>query len=226
MKELKNTVVHLPTQEDHDEYIRMCKEAGWDTPTNDYWYKLNINTCMNVASTYCYCDILLATVTWSNILTLKQLKEIIGEKGSNPTSICVSTQGAFPQYLLDAIEKYNNEPKKRTPSDKKIYYFVNSKGEVITTIAQGDLSDKRRFKQNNFFSTEKAARMHSLRIQGMGVKNTAKRGGEFWYYSFYLKRVGKGHAWDAFWVEPKFKTEQEAENWGAKYSEAFEFFNK
>lgn len=29
MKPLTNTVVHLPTQEEYDEYMKMCEEAGW-----------------------------------------------------------------------------------------------------------------------------------------------------------------------------------------------------
>lgn len=172
-------------------------------------------------------SVVLNSVTADNFEEIEQPIMIdLAKEGSDTTVTSIHHKGELPKYLLDAIEKYNNEPKERTPSDKKIYYFVNSKGEVITTVAQGDLSDKRRFEQNNFFSTEKEARMHSLRIQGMSVKNTAKEGGEFWYYGFFLEGVHKGCAWDAFCIEPKFKTKQEAENWGKKYSEAFKFFNK
>lgn len=278
MKELENTVVHLPTQEEFNEYMKMCEKEGWEWMSNESpfdckgkeWKKYREGTCATIRNKLSHSSMQFYEYTGGyKVITLKELKEMNEEEeeidpllifstfpkfpvfpvishpllkemkefigvnpakeGSDTTVTSIRHKGELPQYLLDAIEKYKNEPKERTPDDEKMYSFVMDTGGVVTFHAQGGLLDKRRLEQNNFFSTEKEARMHSLRIQGMGVKNTVKKGVDFWIWNFCEKEAkicNAGYVWEYYPTRPKFETKEEAESWGEKYAEAFKFFNK
>ena len=325
MKELKNTVVHLPTQEEFSEYMKMCEKVEWNTRQISFGHNKS-KTCVEIERFMHFGALSYYKKRDYKIITLKQLKEMNKEelsgsealygfcgwlttqekktvmsnvddaggiaclvaefckvnnlsepnnhweknlihpsdlsttkgdreiehveigflggifdkniptisvdpaKENSDTSVTsIHHKGELPQYLLDAIEKYNNEPKKRTPDDGKLYYSINGRGGICANKADGMSIDINCFNQNNFFSTEKEARMHSLRIQGMGVKNTAKRGEAFYVWHYGDKEVhlyNSKDSFEAFLMEPKFKTKEEAENWGEKYSDAFKFFNK
>jgi len=129
-------------------------------------------------------------------------------------------------YVYDA-----NKPKERTPDDGEIYYYVSGRGEVHVNKSEGRGIDEEFFTQNNFFSTEKEAKMHALRIEGMSVKNTAKKGDSFYVYDFAEKEIKYWQPcmkskWDAYPLQPKSFSLREIKNWRDKYAEAFEFFNK
>ena len=82
MKELTKTVVNLKTQEEYDEYMQMCEDAGWvwrsgDKPKSfNKWPDYEEETCVDVSNNFEFGDIDYHQITNYTIITLKELKEL------------------------------------------------------------------------------------------------------------------------------------------------------
>lgn len=71
---LPNTVVHLKTQAEYDEYMQMCEDAGWVVFTINYWTSYKDKTCVLVDSDLLYSDRDWYKSGGYTILTLPELK--------------------------------------------------------------------------------------------------------------------------------------------------------
>ena len=103
------------------------------------------------------------------------------------------------------------------------YWCVGGGGDVYHPGWSGDTFDIGCQEQNNIYQTEKEAEMAVIRDRGMKVKNTAKKGENFWCWSFEdNKHKHIDSEWyDVYTLDRKFKTEEEAQAWGGEYAEAF-----
>ena len=86
LRPLENTVVHLRTQKQYDEYMRAAEESGWvwyygNPPSKDrYWNTYQSKTCVPVEDLMEYCDVDYYKKKGWTILTLPQLKKLLAEK--------------------------------------------------------------------------------------------------------------------------------------------------
>ena len=84
MKELENTVVHLPTQEEFNEYMEMCEKAGWKwrgdfAPFNfmgEEWEFYRKDTCVNICNGFGYGSIQFHQEQNDKIITFKNFKKM------------------------------------------------------------------------------------------------------------------------------------------------------
>ena len=93
MKELENTVVHLQTQKEYDEYMQMCEDAGWvwgsgtKIVDSDYWHTYKKETCVEVRNKMSYSDVEYHQGKNDKIITLKELKKLNNIKTTKFMSI-------------------------------------------------------------------------------------------------------------------------------------------
>lgn len=82
MKPIKNTVVHLPTKEEYDEYMRMCESEGWVWSNGkkpkqyDVWDLLEDRICIDVKDKFSFCSFSYSAYNGYKIITLKELKDM------------------------------------------------------------------------------------------------------------------------------------------------------
>lgn len=78
--EIPNTVVHLTTQEEYDEYIKLRVDCGWDKDKyeNEYWYEYEEETCCDINRNYTYTEKSFYEDNNYLIITLQELKRKIG----------------------------------------------------------------------------------------------------------------------------------------------------
>lgn len=90
LKELENTVVHLPTQEEYDEYMQMCEDAGWAwynntlPKENPIYDDYGCSTCVRVGDKFVFCSCEYYFKEGVKIITLDELKEMCGMKQWEP----------------------------------------------------------------------------------------------------------------------------------------------
>ena len=82
IKEIKNTVVHLQTQAEWDEYMGMCEEVGWvwssgglASSESHYWNDNTSNTCVAIKNRLSYSPKGFYQTEDYTILTLQELKD-------------------------------------------------------------------------------------------------------------------------------------------------------
>lgn len=86
LRPLPNTVVHLKTQAEYDEYMQMCEDAGWRWGTSklpkelNMWYCNNQNTCVTVSENLEFSKIGFFCDRGDTILTLPELKAKLAGK--------------------------------------------------------------------------------------------------------------------------------------------------
>jgi len=130
--------------------------------------------------------------------------------------------------VLDGLKdmSYLDEPKEwpqECPQVGDKYWCVGEEGDVYDYGWSGDNFDIGCQKQNNIYQTAKEAEMAVIRDRGMKVKNTAKKGENFWFWCFVDNEPrGINSRWhDTYTLDRKFKTKEEAQAWGDEYAEAF-----
>ena len=130
--------------------------------------------------------------------------------------------------VLDGLKdmSYLDEPKEWPQVGDK-YWCVVVLGDVYDYVWSGDTFDIGCQKQNNICQTKKEAEIAVIRDRGMKVKNTAKKGEKFWVWDFgdNAPRPIQAGWHDAYTLDRKFKTKEEAQAWGDEYSSAFIYLN-
>ena len=130
--------------------------------------------------------------------------------------------------VLDGLKdmSYLDEPKE-WPRVGDSYWYMESEGYLQLSYWRNDRIDNSRKKQGNIYQTEKEGEIAVIRDRGMKVNNTAKKGEKFWVWDFgdNAPRPIQAGWHDAYTLDRKFKTKEEAQAWGDEYSSAFIYFN-
>ena len=130
--------------------------------------------------------------------------------------------------VLDELKdmSYLDEPKE-WPQVGDSYWCVGEEVKIDRHDWDEDAFDIGCKKQNNIYQTEEEGEMAVIKDRGMKVKNTAKKGEKFWVWDFGDNAIKLFQAgwYDAYTLDRKFKTEEEAQAWGDEYAEAFLYFN-
>ena len=80
MKEQKNTVVNLKTQEEYNEYMKMCEKEGWKWAEGQRpmgfngWTKYKEETCIKIRDYFSYRSLEKSKLENEKVITLSQLK--------------------------------------------------------------------------------------------------------------------------------------------------------
>lgn len=93
LRPLENTVVHLPTREEYDEYMRMCEEAGlewWGTDNKkpfsyDGWSDFQEDTCVQVMNDFDHGDKDSYLERGRVVVSLSELKKLMGDQPKRET---------------------------------------------------------------------------------------------------------------------------------------------
>jgi hypothetical protein len=81
MKELKNTVVNVKTQEEYDELMNMYEKAGWkwcdgEKPSEYNGYKHYSETCIDAEDRFCYKSVDSSKKRGEKIISLQEFKNM------------------------------------------------------------------------------------------------------------------------------------------------------
>jgi len=134
----------------------------------------------------------------------------------------------------DLIEKYAKKKKDRPEEDEE-YRFINKFGYMDMTIWLNDDADNHALSTGNCFwgkDKKKACEMYKLRLQSMAKAWIPKEGEECWYWNFEhgVLKASDGFEQDYLFLWATsgacFRTKEECEEWGKKYSKAFEYLTK
>lgn len=145
LRPLENTVVHLKTQAEYDEYMQMCEDAGWmwyegvKPKSINHWNDTKENTCVRVAVCLEYARIGYYRDIDVTILTLPELKaKLAGEepkKTKKPTSYAITS----PEQLKHGMKvtctiegKKIDDAKISIDKEKNIYICQDHKDGNFT----------------------------------------------------------------------------------------------
>ena len=156
LKELEKTVVNLRTQEEFNEYMQMCEDAGWlrvsnkkPTEAKVFWNDYKENTCVEVMDRFRYGSKAYFESEGYKNITLKELKNIMESQTLKEGDLLYNEQGGVYARILGVCgkavfisETWERGGKEYTTSSSSIYSISELKEYSWKVVPESHLTEE------------------------------------------------------------------------------------